>query len=184
MIISFILFITFISFTVYIKPGTCNGEPGGNTAMATATLDPITLPQAEEEQVHRLSEFLHSHGQTLLIGHGGDSPVEIPETVHELLVQILDLMRQGKAISIIPVTQDLTTQQAAEVIGVSRPFFVKLIEAGALPFHLAGTHRRVYLRDLLAYKERRDRARHAAIERMADQAEKDGIYDTVLLPEA
>ena len=80
------------------------------------------------------------------------------------MLQILDLMRQGKAISIIPVTQDLTTQQAAEVIGVSRPFFVKLIEAGAIPFHLAGTHRRVYLRDLLEYKERRDKERHAAIQ--------------------
>ena len=132
--------------------------------MATATLDPITLPQAETEQANRLSEFLHGHGQALLVGKGGEPAVEIPETVHELLLQILDLMRQGKAISIIPVTQDLTTQQAAEVIGVSRPFFVKLIEAGAIPFHLAGTHRRVHLRDLLEYKERRDKERHAAIE--------------------
>jgi excisionase family DNA binding protein len=150
--------------------------------MATATLDPIALPQAETEQANRLSEILHGHGQALLIAKGGESAVEIPETIHELLLQILDLMRQGKAISIIPVTQDLTTQQAAEVIGVSRPFFVKLIEAGALPFHLAGTHRRVYLRDLLAYKERRDSDRHAAIERMADHAEQAGIYDKVLLP--
>lgn len=152
--------------------------------MATATLDPIALPQGEEGQVTRLSEFLHGHGQVLLIDKGGESAVEIPETVHELLIQILDLMRQGKAISIVPVTQDLTTQQAAEVIGVSRPFFVKLLEAGELPFHLAGTHRRVYLRDLLAYKERRDQGRHAAIERIADETERAGIYDTVLLPEA
>ena len=73
--------------------------------MATATLDPIALPQAETEQ-QSVSELLHGHGQALLIGKGGESAVEIPETVHELLLQILDLMRQGKAISIIPVTQD------------------------------------------------------------------------------
>jgi excisionase family DNA binding protein len=154
--------------------------------MATPALDPIALPRSEEEQALRLSEFLHAqaHGQVLLTGKGGEAAVEIPETVHGLLLQILDLMRQGKAISIVPVMQDLTTQQAAEMIGVSRPYFVKLLEAGALPFHLAGTHRRVYLRDLLAYKERRDQERHAAIERMADQAERAGIYDTVVLPEA
>jgi excisionase family DNA binding protein len=61
-------------------------------------------------------------------------------------------MQQGKAISIVPVMQDLTTQQAATLLGVSRPFFVKLLESGAQPFYLTGTHRRVYLNDLMANK--------------------------------
>jgi excisionase family DNA binding protein len=93
-------------------------------------------------------------------------------------------MEQGKAISIVPVMQELTTQQAAEQLGVSRPFFVKLLETGKLPFHLVGTHRRVYLKDLLSYKQKRDQDRHAAIEQMADEAEQAGLYDKVILPES
>ncbi len=82
----------------------------------------------------------------------------------------------------MPVTQDLTTQRAADLLGISRPFFVKLPESGKLPFHLTGTHRRVYLKDLLAYKEHRDRERRDALDEMAREAEELGLYDKVLLP--
>ena len=81
-------------------------------------------------------------------------------------------MEGGQAISIVPVPQDLTTQQAAELLGVSGPFLVKLLETRHLPYHLTGTHPRVYLKDLLAYKQHRDR-----VERMADEANKAGLYD-------
>jgi excisionase family DNA binding protein len=79
--------------------------------------------------------------------------------------------------------QDLTTQQAAGMLGVSRPFFVKILESGKLPFHLTGTHRRVYLKDLLAYKQYRDNERHEALNRIAQEDERAGLYDKVLLPE-
>ena len=79
--------------------------------------------------------------------------------------------------------QDLTTQQAAALLGVSRPFFVKLLESGALPFHVTGTHRRVYLKDLSTYKEQRDRERRKALDQMAKETEELGLYDKVLLPD-
>jgi excisionase family DNA binding protein len=107
----------------------------------------------------------------------------LPDAVYELLLRILDGMQQGKAISIVPVMQDLTTQRAAGLLGVSRPFFVKLLESGKIPFHLTGTHRRVYLKDLLAYKEQRDRERLDALDQMAREAEELGLYDKVLLPD-
>jgi excisionase family DNA binding protein len=151
--------------------------------MTTAALDPISLPQNQEEQVHELHELLQRGGKPRLVGKGGEPTVELPDTVYQLLLRILDVMEQGKAISIVPVMQDLTTQEAANLLGVSRPFFVKLLETGKLPFHLTGSHRRVYLKDLLAYKQQRDQDRHAAIERMGDQAEQQGLYDKVLLPE-
>jgi excisionase family DNA binding protein len=151
--------------------------------MTTATLDPVSLPVSQEEQVRALHVLLQEAGEALLIGKSGKPAMKLPDAVYDLLLQILSVMEEGKAISIVPVTQDLTTQQAAELLGVSRPFFVKLLETGHLPYHLTGTHRRVYLKDLLAFKQHRDQERHAAIERMADEADKAGLYDKVLLPE-
>jgi excisionase family DNA binding protein len=151
--------------------------------MTTATLDPVSLPASQEEEVHALHELLQKEGKALLISKGGKPAMKLPDAVYDLLLKILSVMEEGKAISIVPVTQDLTTQQAAELLGVSRPFFVKLLETGHLPYHLTGTHRRVYLKDLLAYKQHRDQERHAAIERMAEEADQAGLYDKVLLPE-
>lgn len=151
--------------------------------MATSTLDPVSLPASQEEQVHALHELLRREGRARLVGRGGEPAIELPDAVYELLLRILDGMQQGKAISIVPVMQDLTTQQAATLLGVSRPFFVKLLESGALSFHLTGTHRRVYLKDLLAYKEHRDRERREALDQMAKEAENLGLYDKVLLPD-
>lgn len=150
--------------------------------MAASTLDPVSLPASQEEQVHALHELLRRDGRARLLGRGGEPAIELPDAVYELLLRILDGMQQGKAISIVPVMQDLTTQQAASLLGVSRPFFVKLLESGALPFHLTGTHRRVYLKDLLAYKEHRDKERREALDQMAKEAEDLCLYDKVLLP--
>jgi excisionase family DNA binding protein len=151
--------------------------------MATSTNDPVSLPVSQEEQVHALRELLRREGRARLIGRGGEPAIELPDVIYELLLRILEGMQQGKAISIVPVLQDLTTQQAASLLGVSRPFFVKLLESGKLPFHLTGTHRRIYLKDLMAYKEQRDQARNGALDRMAQQAEDLGVYDKVLLPD-
>jgi excisionase family DNA binding protein len=151
--------------------------------MTIPTLEPVSLPASQEEQVHQLSALMARDGKARLVGRGGEPALELPDTVFELLLQILRGMEQGKAISIVPVMQNLTTQQAAEMLGVSRPFLVKLLDAGTLPFHMVGTHRRIYLRDLLKYKEGRDRERHLAINRIGQAAEDAGLYDKVLLPD-
>lgn len=150
--------------------------------MATSIFDPVSLPASQEEQVHALQKLLRREGKARLTGKGGEPSLELPDAVYELLLRILDGMQQGKAISIVPVTQDLTTQKAAGLLGVSRPFFVKLLESGKIPYHLTGTHRRVYLKDLMAYKEHRDRERRDALDQMAREAEELGIYDKALLP--
>lgn len=91
-------------------------------------------------------------------------------------------MQAGDAVSIVPEHQDLTTQRAANMLGVSRPFMVRLLEEDKLRFHMAGSHRRVYLKDVLAYKARRDKDRHASIVRTARMESKAGTYDKVALP--
>ena len=116
-----------------------------------------------------------------LVGRGGKS-VALPPDVQTLLSQIDRSMEAGMSVSVIAEQQELTTQRAAGLLGVSRPYLVSLLEAGHLPFHKVGTHRRVNYADLLAYKSRRDRARHTAIRALAREDVAAGVYDAVILP--
>jgi excisionase family DNA binding protein len=100
-----------------------------------------------------------------------------------LLKDIARNMQLGRAIVLIPENRQLTTQRAADLLGVSRPYLIKLLEAGDLPFHKAGSHRRVYLKDLIAYQKRRDAERKAALNRIAKEAFESGLYDRTGIPE-
>jgi excisionase family DNA binding protein len=142
--------------------------------------DPISVPQTQERQIRDLRRLIQG-GNASLVGPDGRK-VAIPEPVHGLLLLILKNLQAGKAVSIVEEHQQVTTQRAAGILGVSRPFIVKLAEEGAIPFHMAGSHRRIYLRDLLDYKSRRDAARHEALNQMARTELEAGTYDTVLLP--
>ncbi len=121
-------------------------------------------------------------GSVKLIGKSGPA-VPVPPSVLALLAEITRNMEAGKSVSVVAEHHELTTQRAANMLGVSRPFFVQLLEKGKLPFHKTGSHRRVYLGDLLAFKDTRDRARHEAIKRLARMEVAEGTYDTVILPE-
>ena len=143
--------------------------------------EPVAVPQTEEEQVAELRRLVQE-GAARFVGPDGRR-VELPGTVQELLLKILKNLQAGKAVSIVAEHQDLTTQRAANILGVSRPFLVRLLEEGQIPFHMVGSHRRIYLRDLLDYKHRRDSARHEAIDRLAKADLEAGTYDKVVLPE-
>ena len=71
----------------------------------------------------------------------------------------------------------MTTQEATSFLGVSRQFVVRLLDEGKISFHRVGTHRRIYLQDLISFRKERDVRRHHAIEQMAREAVKDGVYD-------
>jgi len=126
--------------------------------MASALTDPISIPTAQEKQIGDLRRLIQS-GDAKLVGPDGRQ-IAIPQPLHDLLLVILRNLQSGNAISIVPEHRQLTTQRAANILGVSRPFLVGLVEAGEIPFHMVGRHRRIYLRDLLDYKRRRDAARH------------------------
>ena len=149
--------------------------------MASILTDPISMPERQEGQIRNLRRLMQQGGAKL-VGSDGQQ-IAIPEPVHALLLLILKNLQAGNAISIVPEHQQLTTQRAANILGVSRPFLVALVEAGDIPFHMVGTHRRIYLRDLLDYKRRRDAARHQAINSMARAESEAGTYDKVLLPD-
>ena len=142
---------------------------------------PVMIPEGQEDQVRELYSMMQP-GTATLIGADGRRHA-LPETVYKLLLDVLQLMKEGGAVSLVPVNQQLTTQSAANILGVSRPFLIKLLQQGEVPFHKVGTHRRIYLRDLLEYQKRRDKQRRVALRRMARQAHEDGIYDAGGIPE-
>ncbi len=143
--------------------------------------EPIVIEQAEEGQLAELRRVVQE-GTPKLVGKDGRL-VDLPGRVQELLIKILKSLQAGKAVSIIAEHQDLTTQRAADILGVSRPFLVRLLEEGQIPFHMVGAHRRIYLQDLVEYKHRRDGARHEALDRLAKADVEAGTYDKVVLPE-
>ena len=149
--------------------------------MASALTDPISIPTAQEKQIGDLRRLIQS-GDAKLVGPDGRQ-IAIPQPLHDLLLVILRNLQSGNAISIVPEHRQLTTQRAANILGVSRPFLVGLVEAGKIPFHMVGRHRRIYLSDLLDYKRRRDAARHEAINNMARSEMEAGTYDKVILPD-
>lgn len=96
--------------------------------------------------------------------------------IYDLLVRVATALQEGKVISLVPETQELTTQAAANILGVSRPHLIKLVESGELPFHKVGAHRRIRLKDLMEYQRLRDRGRREALDEMARKAQEAGLY--------
>ncbi|MBC8202223.1 MAG: excisionase family DNA-binding protein [Planctomycetes bacterium] len=98
--------------------------------------------------------------------------IEIPETVMKIMFQVLAQVAKGNAITIVPVHAELTTTQAATMLGVSRPFLVDLLENGELPFHKVGTHRRVLYKDVKLYKDAIDVNRKRVLTELTKQAQE------------
>lgn len=126
------------------------------------------------ESSRRLSPFIDGNLRLRVAGKQG-LEIELPAAAVRLLVLVMSEMAAGNAISLIPIQSELTTQEAADLLGVSRPFLVKQLEEGKLPFRKVGTHRRVLLQDLQAYKERIDAARLKTLEELSAQGQDLGL---------
>ncbi|QTR48996.1 helix-turn-helix domain-containing protein [Candidatus Thiothrix anitrata] len=104
--------------------------------------------------------------------HNGNELLQVPVKAIRLLVDILDAMARGDAVSLIPIHKELTTQEAANILNVSRPYLVKLMEAGEIPFHKNGVRRRVFFKDLMEYKQKRDQANMLLLDELTAEAQE------------
>ncbi len=141
----------------------------------------ITLPDSEQQQVQALERAL-LQGVPAFVTVAGER-VELPGTVFEVLRKVVGFMSHGQAITLVPDNQVVTTQRAADTLGMSRPHFIKLLESGTMAHHRVGNQRRVYLRDVLEFAKKRDTERLASLDRLSRDAFEAGLYERNVLPE-
>lgn len=106
-----------------------------------------------------------------------EKPIELPAGAVALLLDILEAMAAGRGVTIIPENAEMTTFEAAEMLNVSRPYLIKLLEEGAIPHRKVGKHRRIRMEDLMAYKARDDRERDAVLDQLVREAQEQGEYN-------
>ena len=107
-----------------------------------------------------------------------DEPIELPAGAVTLLLDILGAMASGQGITIIPEDAELSTVQAANILHVSRPFLIKLLEEGKIPYRKVGKHRRIRMEDVMNYKRAIDQQREAVLDQLVAEAqEQDMGYD-------
>ena len=99
----------------------------------------------------------------------------LPDQALRLLLDVLSNMADGNSVTLVPVDAELTSQQAAELLNVSRPFLVRLLENGQIPYHKVGKHRRVRLKDVMAYKHRIDKKRDEVLDELVAEAQELGL---------
>jgi excisionase family DNA binding protein len=106
---------------------------------------------------------------------GGEVDMPLPRDLMTMILEIMTEVAQGHSVSVGPEEEELTTSEAAELLNVSRPHLVKLLEEGELPFRKVGTHRRVRREDVLEYKRRQRKEAEEAMQNLADQAQELGL---------
>lgn len=149
-------------------------------------MTPISAPPAERPGVVRLHEVLEAipHTKTRvpacrLVGPNGEE-VALPGSVFQLLERVAEVLARGDSITVVPVGKALTTQQAADLINVSRQYLVRLLDDGQIPFTKTGKHRRLRIEDVLQFKERRDHERGHKLRALTQLTEEFGGYDREL----
>jgi len=140
-------------------------------------MDSVTSTTQETESIKKLEQILKQEtSQAKLVGSNGEQ-IAIPESVYQVLCEVVHAMASGKAISVVPQNREMTTQEAADFLNVSRPYLLKLLEQGKIDFIKVGSHRRVNLQDLLKYKEQRDMKRREGMQEMTQFMQEEGFYD-------
>ena len=146
-------------------------------------MTPVAAPPDQRADVAAIFRLLDSaahvrrqRGACKLVGPSGET-ISIPESMFYMLERVAEVMARGDSLTIVPVGKEMTTQQAADLLNVSRQYLVRLLDDGRIPFTKTGKHRRVRIEDVLAFKELRDRDRKAGLDELTRMSEEFGGYD-------
>jgi excisionase family DNA binding protein len=149
------------------------------TSLAYTTHEPVAPTETEALLARETSRLLASHVRSrqhlrvrIMDDEQTGDVLSLPASAVRLLFDILTEMAQGNSVTLIPVHAELTTQQAADLLNVSRPHLVGLLEDGKIPHRKVGTHRRVLFQDLMAYKKRLDHAREQVLDQLVEEAQE------------
>lgn len=133
-------------------------------------LQESTLFPRESARYEDLSKLLENNGAIYLSSE--TSELELPAELHDVLAQAVNILKRGEAVAVMPRKTLLTTQEAAKVLGVSRPTLIKYLEQGKISYELRGRHRRITLRDVLDFQEANRKQRRAFLDQLADDSEE------------
>jgi excisionase family DNA binding protein len=136
---------------------------------------PLAISEADQRQVLELYQKIQK-SRAKLVGPDGKTQ-NLPVSLYEFLVKLIADLCEGQSVAIVQNDAQLTTVEGARMLGVSRQFLIKLLERGEIPHHKVGTHRRIYVRDLLAYKAKRDSNRRKILDDLSRAEADEGLYD-------
>lgn len=150
-------------------------------------MTPVSAPPDQNAQVVALSRALEGmvHAprrrapRCQLVGPDGKA-IPLPESVFYVLERVVEVLARGDSITVVPVGRELTTQQAADLLNVSRQYLVRLLDESRIPYRKTGKHRRLRIEDVLAFKKTRDRDRRAGLRELSQLSQEFGGYDPEL----
>lgn len=149
--------------------------------MAQGTFSPALPSEAEAILARETSQVLSSRTlsadplQLRLLDDPSAQTVKLPASAVRMLVHILEEMARGNAVTLIPIHAELTTQEAADMLNISRPSLIQLLDEGKIEYRRVGTHRRVRFEALMAYKRRSDAERRAVLAELAAYDQELGL---------
>jgi excisionase family DNA binding protein len=137
----------------------------------------VSISEQDQKDILDLYTKIRA-AEAKLVGPDGKTQL-LPTNLYSFLCQVLGDLKAGKSITILQSNAELTTIEAAKLLAISRQFLVQLLEKNEIPYHMVGTHRRLYARDVLAFKGRRDSARRKTLDDLARTEFQQGTYDRV-----
>lgn len=154
-------------------------------AALAVNLDEVHEPSVDEIDAARtaarqFSRLDHGASVSFTAEASGDAnvePITIPANIFRTIIKMLIEMGNGNAVAVVPVSAELTTQQAADLLNVSRPHLIKLLNEEVIPYRMVGTHRKLLAREVLNYREKTVMERRKALTRMTELDEEYGLID-------
>jgi excisionase family DNA binding protein len=137
----------------------------------------LDISLREQKEIAEIYSKLRA-AEAKLIGPDGKTEI-LPNNLYSFLLRVLADVHAGHSVTILQNRHELTTVEASKILGISRQYLVQLLEKGEIPYHPVGTHRRLYVRDVIAYKVKRDTSRRKTLDELARQEFSKGDYDKV-----